>query len=208
MEEDEFLRPSRIIFLLFLFLIIFWHLNWININKYYFSIFLIFKEKQYLRLFSSLLLIGEPNLENFIYLLIFFFNIKSIDDKFYSFIPGTFIILIFYILIGVIISGFIDPYPYLGIRILISIFYLSCKLFSNSDLFFNTSFIPFKISWLPIIQLFYSLFFLDNSNSFSNFFLFFWIHIYYYLRFLVNFYINFSFFDAPNFIENLFSFFI
>jgi len=208
MDEDYFLTPSRIISVTYIIVVVFWYLNWIQVDSMFFSPYLIINESQYWRIWTSLLLIGEPSLEMWIYLITFFLCLKLVNDFYYSNNPGSFIYMYLFNCIGSIISGFIDPSPYLGIRIILFVFYYSCKLFSNADIIINTSFIPFRLSIIPIVQIVYYSFFGTGSSTFTFVFTFLWAHTYYFFHCIASSVTKKDIFEPPNWFENMFAFLI
>lgn len=160
-------------------------LGYLNPLDFYFSPHFIFRNYEFHRLYCCNFY-SECSIPLFIVQLYIFYKASTkIEDTHYYDTPGSFLFLSFYVHIGAVISGFIEPEPGLFSRNILTFIFLYCKLFSNSSIGINKIYshtIP--LTFLPFAYLAFEFIFSPDSRNVAKLFIFFWSHLYFVIRFM------------------------
>ena len=176
---------SRICFGFHSFILFLNFLGFFDPQEVYFSPYFIKQEFEIKRVFLPLLFSGTIQALQFLFAFTQYKISSAIESEYFYITPASFVILKIYAHVGVIISAFIEPEPYLFGRNLMFYIYLASKLFSNEFLGFNVIFdkhIP--LTYFSILHLIFCFLFCPNERNVAKLFIYFWAHLYFFIKYM------------------------
>lgn len=179
-----------------------WYFEFADLSTDFFSPYLIFEEHEWSRIFTGIIIIGPPNLNNWIIAFIFYIIIQ------FSNIGGAKLaIIILYSIFGAYLSWIISPYPYLGSRaaqiteyILVPLFILNRFEDDDQTYFYFRLIVRFFRS-IPYICLFFNY---SRENLLCTIFLQLWGHVFYFIDYVLPENLPLNPITPPKFLEKLF----
>lgn len=188
MPLDDIFEQSLVSLISFIFKL-FWIIviasNYFPEEGLYFSPYFIIHENEFSRLFTCLKITGSSSSASLATILVLFQLMRSLEKRFFSKSTFTFLALNIYSYIGVLITGFLEPEPFLLDRILLFYLYLNSKMFSEEDIKYNKIFgKKIELSYAPIAHIIYSFIFCRESRNVTKLFIFLWAHLYYFIMYI------------------------
>lgn len=176
-----------------------WYFDFVDDKRWYFSSYLCFQEHQWWRLITGLIVVGPPNLDNWLMVILFAICLIANPEK------GSYCAMaLMHSIIGAYMSYYILPSPYIAPRMYAIFSNIILKTFSTKIIKIFAE-LGFGAAWLTFLNVVFAFWAEPRERFKCALFMFIWAHCFYFFDVIVPKYTPFHITKAPNFVEWIFS---